>query len=137
MKLSAPIYVLKSQAKDLIKSQNIPLNRALDIVAQQEGFGTWSLLMAKRHNILPQRYDEVLDYLNEGDLILIAARPGIGKTTFAYGLVAQAIIQDRTKSFMFSLVDVEAAAHGRLAAYIDRQDENLCFIDCSNDINAN
>ena len=37
MKLSAPVYVLKSQAKDLKKTREIPLSEALDEAAKKEG----------------------------------------------------------------------------------------------------
>ena len=78
MKLSAPIYVLKSQAKDLKKSQGISFSEALNQVARKEGFATWSLLMAKRESLFPESYPQILDFLNEGDLVLVAARPRAG-----------------------------------------------------------
>ena len=46
MKLSAPIYQLKRNAKRLSREEKIPLHEALDRVAAQEGFGGWSLLAA-------------------------------------------------------------------------------------------
>lgn len=46
MKLSVPIHVLKRKAKLIARQQRIPLNRALDLVAQEEGFKSWSLLSA-------------------------------------------------------------------------------------------
>jgi hypothetical protein len=54
MKLSAPIYVLKSQAKDLEKHQGIALSKALDEVATREGYATWSqqdLGVVNRHSL--------------------------------------------------------------------------------------
>jgi hypothetical protein len=47
MKLSAPIPILKSQAKRLAKEEGIPLSEALNCVAQREGFNSWSLLAKK------------------------------------------------------------------------------------------
>ena len=47
MKLSVPVHELKSQARVLAKAQNIPLSDALDTIAAQEGFKTWSLLSAR------------------------------------------------------------------------------------------
>lgn len=47
MSLSAPIYVLKRRAKQLSREAGIPLNQALDRIARDEGFQTWSLLIAR------------------------------------------------------------------------------------------
>lgn len=47
MSLTAPIYVLKRRAKQLSREAGIPLNQALDRIARDEGFQTWSLLMAR------------------------------------------------------------------------------------------
>ncbi len=44
MKLSAPIYRLKHRAKALSRKVAIPLHDALDRIAAQEGFRSWSLL---------------------------------------------------------------------------------------------
>ena len=47
MNLSAPIYKLKRNAKLLSRNDGMPLNQALDRIAQKEGFKSWSLLMKK------------------------------------------------------------------------------------------
>ncbi|TGR60188.1 DNA helicase, partial [Mesorhizobium sp. M2D.F.Ca.ET.223.01.1.1] len=47
MRLSAPVYYLKRQARLLSRGENVPLHQALDRVAAREGFGSWSLLAAK------------------------------------------------------------------------------------------
>lgn len=47
MKLSAPIFILKQQAKALSRKKKIPLHKALDQIANREGFSAWSLLSAK------------------------------------------------------------------------------------------
>jgi hypothetical protein len=47
MRLSAPIYRLKQKAKLLKREAGIPLNQALDRVAESEGFQSWSLLVAR------------------------------------------------------------------------------------------
>ena len=44
MKLSAPIFILKQQAKSLAREDKIPLNQALKGIARREGFSDWSLL---------------------------------------------------------------------------------------------
>lgn len=102
MKLSAPIHVLKSQAKKLKTERSIPLNEALDLIANDEGFNSWSLLQSKAKERLPTQSNEILSYLNEGDLILIASRPGLGKTTFTLKLLHQAM-KEKRESFFFSL----------------------------------
>ncbi len=99
MKLSSPVYVLKSRAKDLKKTHGISLSAALDQIARQEGYDSWSLLMSKSGEIFPKKYNEVLDFLNNGDLVLVGARPGMGKTTFAFGLFVKAIEDSRPKGF--------------------------------------
>ncbi|MFG1494377.1 DNA helicase [Halobacteriovorax sp. ZH4_bin.1] len=121
MKLSSPIFVLKSHAKKLKKEQDITMSEALDQIARKEGFSSWSLLMSKSQELLPQKYSDILDYLNNGDLILIGARPGMGKTSFALGLFVQAINANRTKSFCFTL----AHTHKEYAARIGTYDQSI------------
>lgn len=45
MTLSAPIYVLKRKAKLLSREANIPLSQALNRIAKNEGFESWSFLI--------------------------------------------------------------------------------------------
>jgi len=47
MKLSAPIPVLKEQAKRLAKEQGITKTEALNSIARREGFSSWSILSAR------------------------------------------------------------------------------------------
>ena len=47
MNLSAPIYKLKRNAKLLSRNDGIPLHQALDRIARNEGFKSWSLLTKK------------------------------------------------------------------------------------------
>ncbi|MEM7017347.1 MAG: DNA helicase [Pseudomonadota bacterium] len=138
MKLSAPIYALKSQAKALKKSHNIPLSEALDTVAKREGLASWSLLMSKHDGILPNNYSEILNFLNPGDLVLIAARPTIGKTTFTFGLVGQAMDSARPASHVFSLGESKQSIQARLNTYssVIKRNEILYSVDCSDDISA-
>jgi hypothetical protein len=46
MRLSAPIYRLRQKAKQLAREAGIPLHQALIRVAHNEGFQSWSLLIA-------------------------------------------------------------------------------------------
>ncbi len=105
MKLSAPIYRLKRQAKLLSRRENVPLHKALDSVAQQEGFTSWSLLATQlRNNKLGQ---SLLQRLNAGDLLLLGARPGHGKTLLSIELAIEAMTTGH-KSFFFSLEYTES-----------------------------
>ena len=47
MEFSAPIFILKQNAKTLARREKIPLHAALDRVAQGEGFKAWSQLAAQ------------------------------------------------------------------------------------------
>jgi len=93
MKLSSPIHVLKSKAKKLKNEQSLSMTQALDQIAKQEGFNSWSLLVSKKDELLPQKYSQILNFFNNGDLVLIGARPSKGKTNFTMGPFVQAIEQ--------------------------------------------
>ena len=100
MRLSAPAHKLKQRAKSLARQNHLPLNEALDSVAEQEGFKSWSLLAARLARSASPRM--LLDQLSAGDLALIAARPGQGKTAFGLELVLNAVKAGRDGWF-FSL----------------------------------
>lgn len=89
MKLSKPPYRLKRQARVLSRAEGTPLHNALDEVARREGYGSWSLLAAHQPQTSPSK--AVFDQLLSGDFVLVAARPGQGKTAFALELCAHAI----------------------------------------------
>jgi len=135
MNISAPIYQLKSRAKAIRKRRGIKLSQALDEVATQEGFANWSLLVSKQGDLLPNNFNEVLDYLNPADLVLVAARPRMGKTVFVSGLLAQACEEERHTSFLFTLVDTEQDARSRVEECFDQPGVNF-RVDCSNEISA-
>ena len=78
MKLSAPIYALKREAKALSRQENIPLHAALDRIAVREGFSAWSLLATKAASKLGP--EDLFASLEPGDMLLLGARPGQGKT---------------------------------------------------------
>ena len=75
---------------------------ALNLIAQLEGYSSWSLLQSKARNLFPKTRDEILGYLNPGDLMLIGSRPGLGKTKFTLQVIIQAANEGR-KCFFFTL----------------------------------
>jgi len=89
MKLSAPIYRLKRNARLLSRERNIPLNQALNEIARQEGCKSWSLLAARLSAEAPAT--RLFGQLRQGDLLLVGARPGQGKTLLGLELALEAI----------------------------------------------
>lgn len=100
MQLSAPIYVLKRKAKLLARGNGVSLHQALNKVANAEGFNSWSHLVSSSASENPAR--RILSQLEPGDLVLIGARPGHGKTLLGLELAARAS-QLRRKGFFFTL----------------------------------
>jgi hypothetical protein len=107
MKFTAPIFILKQQARVLSRKERIPLHQALDRIASREGFSAWSLLAAKVDSDRPG--ERFLNQLNPGDLALIAARPGQGKTLFSLKLAIETIRRGHRAAFFtleFTKADV-------------------------------
>ncbi|WP_180900643.1 DNA helicase [Martelella soudanensis] len=100
MKLSRPVYRLKHRAKKLARAEDIPLNAALDRLAIQEGFTSWSALAAAVPAV--RSAADIHHKLAPGDLLLSAARPGQGKTLLALEL-ALAAMRAGHRAFFFSL----------------------------------
>jgi hypothetical protein len=73
MKLSAPIYILKQQARVLARNERMPLNQALDRIANREGFGAWSLLAARRREDEPAA--KLFSQLSQGVWCCLPAGP--------------------------------------------------------------
>lgn len=141
MKLSAPIHVLKSQAQLLRKEKSITNTEALDLIAKREGYNSWSLLQSKKEEMFPTSYDEILDFFNHGDIVLIGARPGKGKTMFTIGLFVQAIQKKLAPNYIFSLSEIPKDIAGRMAIYDESMIKNNDYIgyvglDYSNEISA-
>lgn len=104
MKLSAPVYHLKRQARLMARAQNIPLHAALDKIASGEGFLRWSLLA--RHHAQESPASRLLAVLEPGELVLVGARPGHGKTLFSLELCIEAMERGQCATF-YSLEYVE------------------------------
>ncbi|OBQ84451.1 MULTISPECIES: DNA helicase [unclassified Mesorhizobium] len=100
MRLSAPVYHLKRQARLLSRKENVPLHEALDRMAFKEGFGSWSLLAAKAAEAAPA--GRLLAQLIPGDMVLVAARPGQGKTLMSLELAVAAMKQG-SRAVFFTL----------------------------------
>jgi len=133
MKLSAPVYRLKQKAKRLSRDAKLPLHQALDQIAADEGFAAWSLLanrLSKRSEA-----DGLYDWLEPGDLLLLGARPGQGKTLLGLRLAGRAAA-DGHRSVFFTLEYTERQVRDRLQQLGIGSFEELLEIDCSDDIGA-
>lgn len=135
MRLSAPIFKLKRQAKLLARAQNIPLHEALDRMADMNGFRGWSHLASSFSKRGPA--DKILAGLRAGDLLLLGARPGHGKTILGLELAALASKRER-KGVFFTLECTEADVLDRLKALdVDHGSEaGSLIIDTADDICA-
>lgn len=137
VKLSAPLFALRAQAKKIKKEQSVSLAEALNLVARREGFASWSLLQSKAKDLRPRREEDILDYLNPGDLVLVASRPGLGKTTFTLRLLLRAFHRGR-RCFFFTLESSRRELARKIAALdetVGETNPNLRF-DFSDEISA-
>jgi replicative DNA helicase len=133
MKLSAPVYILKQQAKALARELKIPLHRALDRIANREGFKTWSLLASKLAAEQPAA--ELMAQLRPGDLVLLGARPGQGKTLLSLELALLNRRRGRHAAF-FTLCWTKTEVAARVAALSDAERGDGWLVDDSDDICA-
>jgi hypothetical protein len=135
MKLSAPVYQLKRKARLLSRQQDIPLHQALDRLAAKEGFRSWSLLAAKAPTGLSA--GTVYRRLNPGDLVLVGARPGQGKTLMSLGLAVEAM-RSGNRGAYFTLEYAERHLLDRFRAIgVDQvQFRGLFEFDNSDDISS-
>ena len=111
MKLSAPIYTLKRLAKSISREEKIPLHDALDRVANAEGFRKWSLLSAQA---TASNSNQILELITPGELILLGARPGHGKTLMGVDLVAKSTNLGK-QAWFFTLEWNQADVEDRLS----------------------
>lgn len=143
MKLSAPIHVLRSRAKILKQECHLSLIAAQNEIAQQEGFASWSLLMSRLDDLLPNNLQELRQYLNSGDMVLVGARPKLGKTILTAGLLAEGEMTGE-RGYIFTLADRLEEAEQRIKQHLEQHLEasiksvegNRVKIDCSDDICA-
>ena len=118
--LSAPIYQLKRRAKLMARDEGLALHAALDRVAQDEGFAQWSLLSSQVTTEASET--ALLPKLVEGDLLLIGARPGQGKTRSGLRLLLDATRQGRG-AVLFTLEYTEQEARKHLRTLGGNADE--------------
>jgi replicative DNA helicase len=133
MKLSAPIFRLKRQAKARAREARIPLVAALNRIAEEEGFRSWSELAARHEERDPAA--EILTRLEQGDMVLIGARPMQGKTALALKILAAACKAGRP-GFFFTLEYTKAEAWEKLRSFgLELDSERVC-VDTSDAICA-
>jgi replicative DNA helicase len=133
MRLSAPIYQLKRRAKLLARDKKVPLHKAQDLIAREEGFGAWSALSARMALSLPSL--ELLPRLAEGDMLLLGARPGHGKTLMGLQFLLDAARAGRRAVF-FTLEFTEQEATQRVRSLDNRATSPMPEIVTSADISA-
>lgn len=107
MKLSASAFQLKRRARLMARAENILLSEALDRVARAEGFERWSLLSQRLAAGSPP--DALLRQLAGGDLLLLAGRPGQGKTRLGLQLLIAAASSGR-RAVLFTFEYTEGQA---------------------------
>ena len=91
MRLSAPIFKLKQEAKQTARNHGIALHMAQDKIAIREGFNSWSHLSASTNTKAQDRPAiQILSKLSPGMMLLLGARPGHGKTRLGLELAAKA-----------------------------------------------
>ncbi|MBB2969800.1 DNA helicase [Mesorhizobium sp. RMAD-H1] len=135
MKLSAPVHRLKREARLLSRKGKIPLHEALGRVAAREGYGSWSLLAARASATAPA--GRLFPLLSPGDLVLVGARPGQGKTLMSLELAVEAM-KAGNRGVFFTLEYTEKDILECFRAIgVERERFNGLFaFDCSDAINA-
>jgi replicative DNA helicase len=108
--LSAPLFILKRQARALCRREGIPLHAALDRIAAREGYAAWSLLCDRWDAQEPPA--ALLARLVPGELLLLASRPGQGKTLLALGLCVEALARGGSAAFFTLDFTPEDVARG-------------------------
>ncbi len=88
MRLSAPVYQLKRKARLLSRADNIPLHEALDRIAA-EGLPPGACWWRGCLPVTPAA--KLFEQLSPGDLVLVGARPGHGKTLMSLKLAVEAM----------------------------------------------
>ncbi|MDJ0612087.1 MAG: DNA helicase [Rhizobiaceae bacterium] len=114
MKLDTPIYNLKRKAKHLARATNIPFHKALDNIAVERGFKSWSHLSSIEQQ--ERAAISLMKNLNAGDFLLLGARPQQGKTMLALHVLVRAV-KSGMNGFFFSLEYTSGEVWKRLAGF--------------------
>lgn len=135
MRLSSPIYILKRQAKLLARDKGIKLHEALNQIAKNEGFKSWSHLASNYAKATPAK--DVIKQISSGEMVIIAARPGHGKTLLGLELTALAERINRT-GYVFTLDYNETDVWDRFGklGFDPKKFERPIVVDTSNNICA-
>jgi replicative DNA helicase len=134
MKLSAPIYILKQQAKALSRRDKLRLHIALDHVAVREGFKAWSHLASVWRDDTSR---SVYEQLRPGDLILVGSRPGQGKTLLSIGLAVEAMTRgNRAAFFTLEYTVAEVEKRFEVLGRSLKEFKSSLIVDTSDDISA-
>jgi hypothetical protein len=133
MRLSVPIYQLKRRAKLLARAEKIPLHKAQDRIAREEGFSAWSALSARMST--NQTAAALLPRLAEGDTLLLGARPGHGKTLMGLQLLLDSV-RDGRRAVFFTLEYTDREVIQLIRSLDDRAVEYAPEIVTSSDISA-
>ena len=129
MRLSAPVFRLKRDAKKLARDRSVPLHVALDEVAVREGFRSWSHMMAARP--VATLAAQVRAGIAPGSLVVLAARPGQGKTRLGLELT-QAAVRAGQRGWFFTL----DYTRRDVATLLDEGEATECTVDTSDEICA-
>ena len=134
MKLTRPIFRLKRDARIASRTHGIPLHSALDQVAVEEGYRSWSLLAAAHDAAPPEEH--LYSRLSAGDLVLIGSRPGHGKTLMGMKLATQAVRAGATGMFFTLEYSAKNVAERIKQLKMPEGNERAFHVDCSNEICA-
>ncbi|XHE59630.1 DNA helicase [Phaeobacter sp. BS52] len=119
----------------MARDNDIRLHKALNQIAINEGFRSWSHLASSSSKATPAK--EIINQLKPGDIVLIGARPGHGKTLLGLELTALAEKNNRT-GYVFSLDYNETDIWDRFEKLgFDRKEhDGPIIVDTSDDICA-
>jgi len=134
MRISAPIFRLKREARLRSRALGIPMHYALDQVAGEQGFKSWSHLSFSESQ---DHISKILINLEAGDIVLLGARPGQGKTLLALQLLMGAGKSGRPSLF-FTLEYTELDILNRIRelGFKPENFDQLVQVDTSDKINA-
>ena len=135
MKISAPIFILKQQAKALSQRDKLRLHVALDQVAVREGFSAWGHLASVWQRDATSR--SVYEQLEPGDLVLVGSRPGQGKTLLSIGLAVEAMTRGKRAAFFtLEYTVAEVANRFEVLGRSLKEFKSSLIVDTSDDISA-